>query len=181
MQQFLQQIAPAPGANWMCLPVQRLPDAPPDAPQRWYISFSGVAIVNLSGSQQGSWRRETVLLEPDFRPPIDTVIQPPLFLPPDPPNAPYGYRFADLNIGQWAGFASPTSVRDDDADNGGWAVDAARVAINTGGTDAFGNPVQTCSGLFLDLAVRDSDVTLFRIAYHMELLVISLIYLVQPG
>lgn len=124
----------------------------PLSADRHLMVLSGVVVIDF-WSQQANWHNDTVVIRPDRD--FDSMIA---LLGVPPPPADYVNAF---QAEQYAAFGGMSSIFDKDyANNAGFAVDAFAPAFYTSNARAI-------SGIQLDIAVRDSDAALLRVAYHL--------------
>jgi hypothetical protein len=65
------------GQNWLITPAAlALGEAPPPTihAQKWLLTLSGVAIVNLEGNSVAQWLHETLILQPTVVDPMHYAI-----------------------------------------------------------------------------------------------------------
>lgn len=162
------------GQNWLITPVAlAVNQAPPQnvSRQNWILHLSGVTIPDLIGTSGTDWRRETLLITPDLRGPLNHVIN--NFSIPRPPGNEGAQYTVQFQVQQWAPFAAISSIFDrNQAVNAGFAVDVWRPNPFATVTDAFSNQPRDriFSGIQVDVAVRDSDAILHRVSYNISLL-----------
>ena len=168
--------------NWVMTPVARPGPSrpPPNAPptggatlgpaQRWLLTLSGVVFAEVKGKSSANWFGDTLSFRPALNPPIGHVINeyglktPPGFI---------GQNFNGcISVDQYALFAGPTAVfnRGTTAQVG-FAVDNWRENAFGEADDLLTNVRfgRLFDGLQVDVAVRDADVTIHRISYHVTL------------
>jgi hypothetical protein len=90
--------------------------------------------------------------------------------PPGSPGAQYLIRFS---LEEWAPFASLSSIfNQGQSINSGFAVDTWRPNQFGSGTNVLSNqPINNIfSGINVDVAVRDTDASIFRVGYNITLL-----------
>jgi hypothetical protein len=162
------------GQNWLIVPAaQALGDPPPNDihAQKWLLTLSGVAVVNLEGNSTSEWLHETLLLEPTVIDPMHRAIADhSIPTPPGIENTDYSLGF---QVDQVAPFASISSVFDaEESINAGFAVDVWRPNHYGTGIDAFSHQYvgNLFSGLQVDVAVSDTDAWLYRVGYNAALL-----------
>lgn len=166
------------GQNWLITPAalavgERQPTSIQE--QKWLLTLSGVAIVNLIPNFNGDWLRETLQILPDMNGPLQFVIS--RFSIPVPTNP--GYAIQGLSqitpffqLEEWSPFASLGSIFDkNQAMNAGFAVDTWRpspfLTLSANGLPTIS---QVFQGIRVDIAVRDTDAVLHRVNYHITLL-----------
>lgn len=166
------------GQNWLITPAAlAVGEHPPTSiqDQKWLLVLSGVVLADLKGTSSAQWLHETVSFLPDMAGPSNSG---PLnwainrFSIPKPPS-PAGNYYIGFSLEEWAPFASLGSIfNQDQSINSGFAVDAWRPAPFASGTDALSHqPVSKIfNGINVDLAVRDSDASIFRLGYNITLL-----------
>ena len=156
------------GQNWLITPAALGPGqtAPRPAAQTWLVVLSGVVIINLQGANANDWLRGTVTINPDsLRTAVEFAIN--TFHLPTPNGDP------GLDLQQWAPFASLSSVFEKNSGgvDAGYAVDAWRPSPFESGTDLDGTPASRLfAGIDVDVAVRNTKATLFRLGYNFTLL-----------
>jgi hypothetical protein len=162
------------GQNWLITPAAlAVNEQPPTTihAQKWLLTLSGVAVVNVKGSSQ-QWDGSTLVLQPTVLDPMHFAVT--TYGVPTPPGiegSQYTLGFA-LEPGG-APFASLSSIFDqDESVNAGFAVDVWRPHHFDSGIDTFSHqPVGNLwTGLEVDVAVRDTDAWLFRVGYNIALL-----------
>jgi hypothetical protein len=162
------------GQNWLVTPAAlAVNQAPPQnvSRQNWILHLSGVTIPNLMGTSSTDWRRETLLITPDLRGPLNHAIN--NFSIPRPPGNEGSQYTVQFQVQQWAPFAAISSIFDQNqAVNAGFAVDVWRPNPFATVTDAFSNQSRDriFTGIQVDVAVRDSDAILHRVSYNISLL-----------
>lgn len=114
--------------------------------------LSGVVVVDF-WSQQSNWNNDTLLIIPDRD--FNSMIA---FVGVPPPPQDYVNAF---QADQYATFGGMSSIFDKDyANNTGFAVNAFEPNFYLSNGRAI-------YGIQMDLAVRDSDAALLRVAYHL--------------
>jgi hypothetical protein len=159
------------GQNWLITPAGYAAGERPATfdEQRWLLVLSGVVLVGLKGQTSGDWLRETIRFMPDVLSPLNYAIS--RYGIPVPTSTVPGVNFIpQFQAEQWAPFASPSSMYDaHQSIDAGYAVDVWRPApfrTITDGTSTIGN---IFTGIRVDVAVRDSDAYLYRLAYNITL------------
>lgn len=162
------------GQNWLITPAAlAVNQAPPQnvSRQNWILHLSGVTIPDLTGTSGADWRRETLLITPDLRGPLNHAVN--NFSIPRPPGNEELQYTVQFQVQQWAPFAAISSIFDQNqAVNAGFAVDVWRPNPFGTVTDAFSNQPRgrIFNGIQVDVAVRDSDAILHRVSYNVSLL-----------
>ncbi|HST55503.1 MAG TPA: hypothetical protein VLJ42_06370 [Solirubrobacteraceae bacterium] len=162
------------GQNWLITPAAlALNEAPPADvhAQKWLLTLSGVAYADVEGNSDGSWRRETLLLEPTVIDPMHYAIAHHSI--PEPPGSEGAQYSLAFEVEQLAPFASISSVFDaHESIDAGFAVDSWRPNHWGSGIDVFTHQYAGTlfSGLKVDVAVRDGDAWLYRVGYNIALL-----------
>lgn len=169
----MRSIGAYEGVHWVVQPTALAVGEPPPpsiAGQRWTVTLTGVAIVDSLGTTSADWARETVLLLPGLTLPILSAVR--RYGIPKPPGEEGGVYQSHVQVEQWAPHVALASVFDrHQAVDAGFAVDRWRAAPMATGVDFFTGERfgSIWGGLEVDLAVRDSDAVLHRIAYHITL------------
>lgn len=167
-------VATFAGQNWLVTPAALALNQPPPqniSRQTWILHLSGVAIPNIEGASSADWRRETLLIAPDLRAPLNHAID--SFSVPRPAGKEGLQYTVQFQVQQWAPFAAISSIFDQNQSvNAGFAVDVWRPSPFGTVTDAVSNQPRDriFSGIQVDVAVRDSDAVLDRVSYNMCLL-----------
>lgn len=162
------------GQNWLITPAAlALNEAPPVNihDQKWLLTLSGVAMVNLEGNSLSQWLHETLLLLPTVVDPMNYAIA--THSIPAPSGVEGNQYSLAFQVEQLAPYASISSIFDQNQSiNAGFAVDVWRPNHYGTGIDAFsGLPVGNLySGLQVDVAVMDTDAWLYRVGYNIALL-----------
>lgn len=136
--------------HWMLVPIERVtqPPNPPAVPYRGQIILSGVVLIDLKGTSSDQWLRDRVFLD------LGEDLSRALNLAPWAPRP--GNYWATILPEQWIAFATVNSRFNE------------QHAINDGtAADAFG--MQNASRWWIDVAVRDTDAWIYRLAYHVTL------------
>jgi hypothetical protein len=167
------------GQNWLITPAalavgERQPASIKD--QKWLLTLSGVAIVNLKGNNvNGEWLRETLQILPDMSGALQFAIS--RFSVPVPANPGYVLKGSSkvtslFQIEEWAPFASIGSIFDkNESINAGFAVDVWRPSpFLTLSANGLPDIKQIFQGIRVDVAVNDNDAILNRVNYHITLL-----------
>ena len=164
------------GQNWLITPAARAVGEPQPTSirdQKWLLTLTGVAIVDLIPNFNGDWLRETLQILPDMNGPLKFAIN--RFLIPTNPR----YILKGISettplfqLEEWAPFASLGSIFDkNQAIDAGFAVDTWRpspfLTLSTIGLPTIS---QIFQGIRVDVAVRDTDAVLHRVNYHISLL-----------
>jgi hypothetical protein len=166
------------GQNWLITPAalavnEQKPASIKD--QKWMLTLTGVAVVNLTAGFNGDWLRETLQILPDMNGPLQFAIN--RFSVPVPSNP--GYIVNGLSkitpffqLEEWAPFASLGSIFDKNQSvDAGFAVDFWKPSpFLTLSASGLPDIKQIFQGIKVDVAVRDIDATLFRVNYHISLL-----------
>ena len=162
------------GQNWLITPAALAThEIPPSNihDQKWLLTLSGVAMVNLEGITASDWLRETLILQPAVLDPVHYAIATHgIPLPAGTEGVQYSIAF---QVEQLAPFAGLSSIFDENQSiNAGFAVDVWRPNHYANGRDAFSHaPVNNLwTGLAVDVAVRDSDAWIYRVSYSIQLL-----------
>jgi len=169
--QFIDTFA---GQNWLITPAAlALHEAPPQDihAQKWLLTLSGVAMVNLQGNSGEQWLHETLILLPTVVDPMHYAIA--THSIPKPAGAEGNQYDLTFQVEQGAPYASISAIfNQGQSVNSGFAVDVWRPNQYSTGTDAFSNqPVNNLwNGLQVDVAVRDTDAWLYRVGYTITLL-----------
>ena len=159
------------GQNWLITPAALAVNQPrPQSirDQSWLFILSGVAIVDLQGNSQAQWLHETLIIDPDFRNPLNSAVD--RHSIPRPPGTDYRPEF---QLDQWSPFAATSVIfNQGESLNSGFAVNVWRPNPFQTGSDAFGGPMlnNLFSGIQVDVAVRDTDAWLYRVSYNFTLL-----------
>jgi hypothetical protein len=153
--------------NWLITPTALAPGQPTPkaASHLWLVVLSGVVVIDLQGNNPNDWRRETVTIQPDS---LSLALEFALLESGLPlPNGSLG-----LDLQQWAPFASIGSVFEKASSvDAGFAVDAWRASPFEQGTDLDGLPTNRLfAGVDVDVAVRNTHATLFRLGYNFTLI-----------
>lgn len=126
------------------------------------LTFSGVALTNLKGNNDGSWNRDTIQLsiaDMGFQKVFERAQS---LLPPIPANFIYG--FVPL---QWNAFASPNAMFDKEHSvNAGFAADRFSISKFIG-ENAANQTLNFLGGMNVDLAVKDKDAYIYRVGYFL--------------
>jgi hypothetical protein len=158
------------GQNWAITPVADISGRQSDRSRHQFqITLSGVVIVDLQGNSASEWLRRTIRFKPDIAAPLDHAIT--RWALPSPGTARQFIR--EFGLEQWVPHAAPASTfNKGQSINSGFAVDVWRPT-------PFGTPIadeQTgdqvgnlFAGIDVDVAVRDTDAILHRVAYHITL------------
>jgi hypothetical protein len=171
------------GQNWLITPAAAAVGEHPPASihdQKWLLVLSGVVLADLKGDNSGDWNRETVSFTPDMAGPDDpSATSGPLnwaishYSIPKPAGSAGAQYLIRFSVEAWSPFVSLSAIfNQGQAMNGGFAVDAWRPNHFGSGTDAVTNrPVSNLfAGVNADLAVRDTDAWLYRLAYNITLI-----------
>ena len=174
----MKTISEFAGQNWLITPAAlAYGELPPSSPQeqKWLLTLTGVAIVNLTPNSNDGWLRETLQILPDMNRPLSWAIN--RFSIPVQVSS---YRFEGIpgnqiplfQLEEWAPFASIGSIFDKNQSiNAGFAVDVWRpspfLTLQASGLPSIG---QVFNGIRVDVAVRDIDATLHRVNYHITLI-----------
>jgi hypothetical protein len=119
----------------------------PVANNKHLVVLTGTAIIDFKGHTSDDWRRDRLVLNLKF-----------------PSILPQGKAF---KIEQWAPFVTINAIyNQDEADNAGWAVDCFGLHAPTQKEDM---KTTLAVAIWADIAVRDSDGYLFRVAYNLTL------------
>jgi hypothetical protein len=170
----IEVISTFAGQNWLITPAALAVGEVPPADirdQRWQLTLSGVAIVNLKGNSTDDWLHETLILEPTVTDPMNYAIAHYAIAPP-PGTEGSNYELG-FQVEQAAPYASISSVFDaDQSIDAGFAVDVWRPNHYGTGIDAFSDQYvgNLFTGLQVDVAVRDTDAWLYRVGYSITLL-----------
>jgi hypothetical protein len=162
------------GQNWLITPAAlALNDVPPHDihAQKWLLTLSGVAMVNLKGDSEAEWLHRTLILQPTVLDPMHYAIA--IHSIPRPPGTEGNQYSLAFEVEQGAPYASISAIFNQGvSNNSGFAVDVWRPNHYGTGTDAFSHqPVGNLfSGLQVDVAVRDTDAWLYRVGYSIALL-----------
>ena len=167
------------GQNWLITPAalafgERQPASIKE--QKWLLTLSGVAIVNLKGNNvNGEWLRETLQILPDMSGALQFAIS--RFSVPVPANPGYVLKGSSkvtplFQLEEWAPFASLGSIFDkNESINAGFAVDVWRPSpFLTLSANSLPDIKQIFQGIRVDVAVNDNDAILHRVNYHITLL-----------
>jgi hypothetical protein len=171
MARFINTFA---GQNWLITPAALALREPPPRDihaQKWLLTLSGVAMVDLKGNSGAQWLHETLIIQPDLLGPMHHAIA--LHGIPRPPGSEGNQYNIAFQVQQWAPFASISSIfNQNQSINSGFAVDVWRPQPFGSGTDAFSNQQvgNLFSGVQVDVAVRDTDAWLHRVGYNFTLL-----------
>ena len=135
------------------------------------LQLTGVAIVNIQGTQSNDWLRETITILPDVPTPLQWAIT--HWSIPVPTNPNFGFTPV-MSIQQWAPFAGLSSIFDKDSGgvDAGYAVDAWRpTPFDQTSRDPANNPIgNVFKGINVDVAVRNNKANLTRVSYQITLL-----------
>ncbi len=166
------------GQNWLITPAALAVNETKPASikdQKWLLTLTGVAVVNLTAGFNGDWLRETLQILPDMNGPLQFAIN--RFSVPVPTNP--GYVVKGLpkttpffQLEEWAPFAALGSIFDKNQSvDAGFAVDFWKPSpFLTLSASGLPDIKQVFQGIKVDVAVRDIDATLFRVNYHISLL-----------
>ena len=175
----MKQLSTFQGQNWLITPAALAVGEHPPASihdQKFLLVLSGVVEADLQGSSDGQWFHETLSFLPDVGQnptsgPLNYAIgQYRIPTPPGVVNRDYAVVFS---LEQGAPFVSLSSIFDESqAINVGFAVDTWRPAPYASGLDAESHqPISNIfNGVNVDVAVRDKDAWIYRVAYNMTLL-----------
>ena len=158
------------GQNWLLTPAALAVSEPKPATvydQQWLVVLSGVVEADLKGGSPNQWLHETLSFQPELAGLFDRARD--RYGVSTPPES--GGAF--FSVEQWCPFVSLSSIYDQDAsDNAGFAVDVWRpMPFLHVGDVLTGQVVDNIfNGIEVDVAVRDSDAWIFRIAYNITLL-----------
>jgi hypothetical protein len=171
------------GQNWLITPAAlAVGERPPVNihDQKWLLVLSGVVMANLQGNSTAQWLRESLSFIPDMAGadspastsgPLNWAIS--HFSIPKPPGSPGAQYLIRFSLEEWAPFASLSSIfNQGQSINSGFAVDTWRPNQFGSGTNVLSNqPVNNIfSGINVDVAVRDTDASIFRVGYNITLL-----------
>jgi hypothetical protein len=137
--------------DWMFVPIERVtePPNPPAVPYRGMVMISGLVRIDFQGDSVTDWRYETYQL--DLNHDLGRAIN-------DTPYTPQPGNAFVFHTERWATFATISSRYNAGlANNDGTAVERWRL-------DWTNNAV-----LEVDLAVRDDDAHIYRLAYKLNL------------
>ncbi len=159
------------GQNWLIIPAalavnETQPRSIND--QKWILTLSGVAHLNLKGNGS-EWLRETALLFPDINSPMMYAIN--RHNIPTPPTDP-GYQLL-FQVEQMVPYAGLSSIYNKNQSvNSGFAVDVWRPNPYSSDTDVVTNAAisRIFSGIQVDVAVSDIDAYFYRISYHITII-----------
>ena len=171
------------GQNWLITPAAlALQEAPPQDihAQKWLLTLSGVALVNLQGNSEAQWLRETLLLQPTLVDPMHFAIASHSI--PRPAGTEGNAYSLAFQVEQYAPYASISAIFNQGvSNNSGFAVDVWRPNPFGSGTDAFSHHSvgNLFSGLQVDVAVRDTDAWLYRVGYNI-LLLGKIVFVAKP-
>ena len=79
------------GQNWLITPAALATNEGTPANihiQKWLLVLSGVGHVDLKGESQSDWHRETLLMTPDFRAPLNRAVSDYAIPPPEVSRVP---------------------------------------------------------------------------------------------
>jgi hypothetical protein len=168
--------------NWLITPAALAYGESPPASihdQKWLLVLSGVVIADLKGDSQAGWLHETVSFTPDMAGPDDpSSTSGPLnwaisrYSIPKPPGSAGAQYLIRFSVEECTPCASLGAIfNQGQSINSGFAVDAWRPNHFGSGTDVLTNrPVDALfTGINVDLAVRDTDAWLYRLAYNINL------------
>ena len=167
------------GQNWLITPAALAINESQPATindQKWLLTLTGVAIVNLKPTSNADWLRETLQIMPDTAAPLRFAIN--RYSIPVPTSSPYtdygdlGVVYPFFQLDEWAPFASIGSIFDkNESVNAGFAVDRwAPSPFKTYTAPGLPNIGNVFQGIRVDVAVRDIDAILYRVNYHITLL-----------
>jgi hypothetical protein len=163
---------PLGGQNWLITPAALAVNQTPPSDirdQQWLLVLSGIGICNFQGQTTTDWSRETIGISPDVTSSMNWAITQ-FSIPTPPQTPPWDLAF---QVEEWAPFATINSIFDqNESINAGFAVDDWRPAPFAEAYDIVANAIigNVFDGIFVDLAVRDSDAWLYRVGYHITLL-----------
>jgi hypothetical protein len=142
--------------SWIMVP------AATHASEKWLMTLSGIADINLRGVSTADWHHETFVLHLDWRSPAAFA---------HGTSVPPGQELF-FEVEQWAPFAALSSVYDAGHSlDAGFAVDSCVPRLERRaeyGTDAV--HTNLFEGLEIAAGVRDADAYLFKIAFQVTLL-----------
>ena len=162
------------GQNWLITPAALARNETPPATvqdQKWLLTLSGVAMVDLKGNSGSQWLHQTLVLQPTVIDPMHHAIA--IHSIPKPPGTEGNQYSLAFQAEQWAPFASISAIfNQGQSINSGFAVDVWRPNHFGNGTSALSHlPVNNLwTGLQVDVAVRDTDAWLYRVGYSIALL-----------
>jgi hypothetical protein len=162
------------GQNWLITPAALAVNDPPPSDvhaQKWLLTLSGVAIVNLEGNSTSEWLHATLLLEPIVLDALHYAIG--LHSIPVPAGTEGVEYTVAFQVEQLAPIASLSAIYDaQQSINAGFAVDTWRPNHWGSGIDAFAHQYvgNLYTGLQVDVAVSDTDAWLYRVGYSIALL-----------
>jgi len=118
---------------------------------KWCLVCSGVLVINFTTGQRPGWRNDTIRIGLDLAGVFAYA----------------GYhtagKYAVMNTEQYACYGSLNSIFDkDNSVNAGFAVDKFYPYFGGGGRS-----LENGSGVYLDVATRDSDASLLRVGYYL--------------
>jgi hypothetical protein len=169
------------GQNWLITPANlAVGEAQPMSihDQKWLLVLSGVVIADVKGDGP-EWDHQTVSFTPDMAGadapsstsgPLHWAIK--RYSIPKPDGAPGSQYLIRFSVESWAPCAALAAIYDKgQSNNAGFAVDTWRPNHFGSGTDVFsGQQVNNLfSGINVDVAVRDVDAWLYRLAYNISL------------
>jgi hypothetical protein len=163
------------GQNWLVTPAalavgEQAPNSLSD--QDWVFELTGVALVDMVGTNVHDWHRETLTIS------ADSLLNGPMAFAlgrwsiPIPPEV-EGEFFTGLRLEQWVPFSAISSILDVDTGgvDAGFAVDAWRPTPFAVTTDVRGAPIdRVFSGIDVDVAVRNNRAILHRVSYHVTMI-----------
>jgi hypothetical protein len=168
--------------NWLITPAALAYGESPPASihdQKWLLVLSGVVIADLKGDSQAGWLHETVSFTPDMSGPDDpSSTSGPLnwaisrYSIPKPPGSAGAQYLIRFSVEECTPCASLGAIfNQGQSIDSGFAVDAWRPNHFGSGTDVLtSRPVDKLfTGINVDLAVRDTDAWLYRLAYNITL------------
>jgi hypothetical protein len=163
-------ITPA-GVTARPAPVSTTPLQSDPRNQKFVLVVTGVAGVDLQGTLANDWRHQTISLGLDLAVPLKHAIaEHGITRPPGVEGNQYVVGF---QVEQFAPFAAPASIFNAGTSvHAGYAVDAWHLNALGTAPDAFSGAtlINLFTGISIDLAVRNKEAVIHRVAYHVTLI-----------
>jgi hypothetical protein len=159
------------GQNWLVTPAAlAVNEAKPSqiADQLWHIVLTGVAVVDVVGTEPNIWNQVTITIPGPFTiaDPLNYAIS--HWSVPLPAANTGGV----LSLVSWAPFAAVSKVNNLGSSSNAFAVEAWRpTPFDTVTKDWQGNPISNLyTGIDVDVQAMGADVAVKAVSYHVTLL-----------